>query len=91
MNCFAGCKFLLQTGASPNLADSNGVTPLMHAIMQVSILKFVMEKKRLITGAETGLEIKRGGGHTVKNKGTHKNKYAKFTWIMHLNCLNPEF
>ncbi len=35
MNCFKGCQFLLKSGANPNQADKDGVTPLMHAIMQV--------------------------------------------------------
>ena len=33
---FGLTKFLLQNKASSNLADSNGVTPLMHAVRQVS-------------------------------------------------------
>ena len=33
---FGLTKFLLQNGASANLADSNGVTPLMHAVKEVS-------------------------------------------------------
>lgn len=32
---FGLTKFLLQNGASSNLADSNGVTPLMHAVREV--------------------------------------------------------
>lgn len=28
-------RFLLNNGASPNLPDQNGVTPLMHAVKQV--------------------------------------------------------
>ncbi|XP_033625691.1 poly [ADP-ribose] polymerase tankyrase-like [Asterias rubens] len=38
MNSFEGCQFLLKKGADPNQADKDGVTPLMHAIIQNEIV-----------------------------------------------------
>ena len=34
-------QWLLQNGASPNLADSEGLTPLMHAVKKVC-LRYIM-------------------------------------------------
>lgn len=37
---FEMSKYLLQNGASCNFADSQGLTPLMHAVKKVSLFSF---------------------------------------------------
>ncbi|XP_038072455.1 poly [ADP-ribose] polymerase tankyrase-like isoform X2 [Patiria miniata] len=46
MNNFAGCQLLLKNGANPNATDRNGVTPLMHAVLQneIAVVSVLMNK-----------------------------------------------
>ncbi|XP_038073028.1 poly [ADP-ribose] polymerase tankyrase-like [Patiria miniata] len=46
MNNFAGCQLLVKNGANPNATDRNGVTPLMHAVLQneIAVVSVLVDK-----------------------------------------------